>query len=290
MIFGYEKFKYITVYYYDEVESVKLMIKEHYDTPEFENAIIFINSHAMVFDRNFNPNDFKDYNKRIYYFLEHETSGSFSLDQDGEYLINTLVHNVGINELWVMDYKQQLPRLMESRFGLPIKYKPMRYTTLIPQVKDIQSTPKPIDFCHIGVIGNSYPGNDARLAFINEIETYPVKIPFLFITQTANMKSVTSLFNQCKYIIDINRCYDMLTQNQVRIFELLCMGYTVCVKKVPLNIFPGLVYEFESVDDLYQISQHGEYLSSCEKYKEMTYTDEAYEQYVNNLIQLQDGV
>lgn len=36
-----EKLKYATVVYNQYVESVKLIIQEHYDLPEYENAIFF---------------------------------------------------------------------------------------------------------------------------------------------------------------------------------------------------------------------------------------------------------
>jgi hypothetical protein len=51
-------------------------------------------------------------------------------------------------------------------------------------------------------------------------------------------------------------------------------------------MFPGLVYEWETVKDLYELNNKP-YLHPTEAYKEMTYTDEAYEKYVNNLIELQ---
>ena len=52
-------------------------------------------------------------------------------------------------------------------------------------------------------------------------------------------------------------------------------------------MFPGLVYEWETPEDLIEIANRNEYLHPTEAYKEMTYTDEAYGQYVNNLIKLQ---
>lgn len=53
------------------------------------------------------------------------------------------------------------------------------------------------------------------------------------------------------------------------------MGYTMCSKKAPFNMFPGLIYEVKK----------GEYLHPTEAYKEMTYTNEAYNKYINNLIE-----
>ena len=52
-------------------------------------------------------------------------------------------------------------------------------------------------------------------------------------------------------------------------------------------MFPGLVYEWETPEDLIEIANRNEYLHPTEAYREMTYTDEAYGQYVNNLIKLQ---
>ena len=93
--------------------------------------------------------------------------------------------------------------------------------------------------------------------------------------------------NASRYILDTLRIDTIATPNQVRIFELLCMGYTVCTEKCKFNMFPGLVYEWETPEDLIEIANRNEYLHPTEAYREMTYTDEAYGQYVNNLIKLQ---
>ena len=47
-------------------------------------------------------------------------------------------------------------------------------------------------------------------------------------------------------------------------------------------MFPGLGYEWETVDELYEIVQRGEYLTPTEAYKKMTYRFEDYEKYANN--------
>lgn len=48
--------------------------------------------------------------------------------------------------------------------------------------------------------------------------------------------------------------------------------------------------QWETVDDLNAIASRGEYLHPTEAYKELTYTDEAYEKYVNYLIEQQNGI
>lgn len=49
-------------------------------------------------------------------------------------------------------------------------------------------------------------------------------------------------------------------------------------------MFPGLIYEWSTIDELYEIVKNNQYLHPTEAYKEMTYTDEAYNKYVNDLI------
>ena len=65
-----EKLNHITILYVPVVESVKLIVQEHYDTPEYENCIVCVN---VLPDINDNERDLlKGYSKRIYYMLEHK--------------------------------------------------------------------------------------------------------------------------------------------------------------------------------------------------------------------------
>lgn len=144
--------------------------------------------------------------------------------------------------------------------------------------------------CFIGGINNRWYGNDRRIEFINDFEYSNYDVSFKIINRIKNIESAIPEMNTCRYILDMLRNSQMATQNQVRIFELLCMGYTVCAEKCNVNIFPGLIYEWSNLKDLVDIISKNEYINPTEAYKEMTYTDEAYETYVNNLIQLQNGI
>lgn len=62
-----KKLNHITVAYGEIVESVMLMVQEHYDTPEYDETFFFINDLPIM---NFQPNNYK---KRIYYLLEHKS-------------------------------------------------------------------------------------------------------------------------------------------------------------------------------------------------------------------------
>lgn len=280
-----ETFNHITVCYNTSwVDSVKLMIKEHYDTPEYDNTIVFIN---YWLDEN-NPfyNSIKQsFKRRIFYFMEHKTNdedyyncGWYNFDTD---YIDYLRKSQYITEIWSMDYMPQLAVRCEQELGIPLKYRPVRYTSLIKPVDNIYTTPKTVDFCLVGIIGPYATNRENFIANNEHTHNFSLKV----ITQCENMQEIIPELNLSRYIIDMPRLKEQITQNQVRIFELLCMGYTMCIQKYKTNIFPGLIYEWETVDDLKEIVKRGEYLHPTEAYKEMTYTDEAYEKYVNNLIE-----
>ena len=59
-----ENFKYITIIYIPQVESVKLMIQEHYDTPAYDDTLFIINTLGKGVD--LNKEDFPQ-KRKIYY-------------------------------------------------------------------------------------------------------------------------------------------------------------------------------------------------------------------------------
>lgn len=277
-----EQLKYITIAYIPLVESVKLMVQEHYDSPEFDNTIFYISVLPTYteFDENFN----NSFHRKIYYQLEHKVSdkngySNIYNEQDNYYVGLVKINN--ITEMWTMDYKPQFAVRCEKEFSIPNKYVPMRYTSLIHQLECIYTTPKSVDLCFIGTLYDDH----RQKIFQNLINERFCRIKMMINKYDENMSYLISEMNTSKYILDTLRNDSMFTQNQVRIFELLCMGYTVCSEKCRLNMFPGLIYEWETVDDLMEIINRGEYLHPTEPYKELTYTDEAYEKYVNYLIE-----
>lgn len=280
-----EKLKYVSVVYYNSTKNVKPLIQEHYDIPEYENTVFLLSTYN-IFDYTQNDIDLiKKHCHIIYYMLDHKLKdGKYTKDlyiQDSNCFL-ALANTIPITEWWTMDYEPQSNKIIRDNLSIPIKYKPVRYTTLIKPVDNIYTVNKTIDFCHIGTIGSDY-----RIDLIKSFEFPYHGISFKFITQSYLSDNNIAEMNTCRFILDTLRDGDMITPNQVRIFELLCMGYTVCTQKCGLNMFPGLVYEWETVDDLVDIVKNKEYLHPTEAYKEMTYTDKAYEEYVNNLIKLQ---
>lgn len=275
-----ENLKHITIWYYNPVESVKLMIQEHYDTPEYDNTLFILNLYWVGNDVHENLSN--KYKKIIYYNLEHkisiETHKEHWYNNDMQFLIG--LYSLGMTEMWSMDYESEFALMARDTYNIPIKYVPVRYTTLIKQVPNIYKTPKTIDCCHVGTLSCPHRGE-----IIQSIENTFQAVSFKFITHTTNLSQCISEMNTSKFIVDMLRDDEMLAQNQVRIFELLCMGYTVCAEKCSINMFPGLIYEWENIDELYYIVKNNEYLHPTKAYKEMTYTNEDYSKYVNNLIE-----
>ena len=152
----FEKYKHIAVEYYSYLKPVALMIKEHYDTPEYDGTIFMINTFWAVLDSQY-IDEFYKYKRRIYYNLEHKCTDDLAYNQYKEFdmqFVDKILNEAGCTEFWTMDYNPEITYLIREISDIPIKYKPVRYTTLIPQVKNIYTAKKTIDFCHIGGVSN----------------------------------------------------------------------------------------------------------------------------------------
>jgi hypothetical protein len=125
------------------------MFKEHYDIEKYDNTIIFLN---FILD-NTNPLKLDNFGKRIYYMLEHKTTDNAYYSSEcamwDSYYINQL-RELNIDEIWAMDYRPQFAIRCEQELGIPFKYVPMRYTSLIKPIENIYLTPKTVDFCLVG--------------------------------------------------------------------------------------------------------------------------------------------
>ena len=269
--------------WYPQVESVATMIREHYDKPEYEGTLFLINTYLIAIPQSVKLHkelfDKHVYSKHIvYYYLEHDVG---SLKEDEISQMDTLVNVFGVNEFWDMSYKSTMQTYVREKYGLPTKFVPMRYTSLIKQIPDLESIEKTSDFCFVGGLHSDY-----RIKLISDINEYRWStrddVSFKLIFGTAKLQNSIPELNSSRFILDIKGLDKYYYQNQVRIFELLCMGYTVCVEKSILNMFPGLIYEWGTIEDLYNL-KNKPYLHPTEGYKKMTYTNESYEKYVNYL-------
>lgn len=263
-----EKLNFITVVWVPQIESVKLMVQEHYDIPDYEDTLFLINTLGKPFW--LNKEDFPQHRK-IYYNLEHTND----LQIEDKNFVNNWFKDFGITEVWSFEPNSEIH---DSDLG--VKYMPMRYTSYIKKQPYLKT--HKFDLGFIGVIGSSSL-NPRRNNFFDSY----IRKGYDFSLKIMNGYTISDLQDElasCRFMLDTHRNYRHTMQNQVRLFEHVCLGHTVLSEKSEYNIFPGLIYEWENIDELNNLVKTVEPQDFSEKYKEMTYTDDAYDYYRYNII------
>ena len=263
------KCKYITIVYPELLNSIALMIQEHYDNANYDDTLFLVNTCNSYLDLQ-KP----EYNQHrcIYYNLEHNN------DFDNSQKDNALdqIYNYKITEIWSMEPNCEL---WDTDLG--VKFMPVRYSTYIKNNVIKQANKFDLGFIGLPVNYNFAP---RRIKLLEQIYLNPDVDLSLKILAGYNINELCDEFSNCKFVLDTHRNYRHSMQNQVRIFEHLCLGHTVLSEKSTYNMFPGLIYEFENVQQLNDLVHTVEPQDFSEKYKEMTYTDEAYESYCDNIL------
>lgn len=259
--------KYITIIYQLELESVKLMIQEHYDKPDFNDTLFIINLIDLEIDL-----DYFKQSSKIYYNLEHAKDLNVA---NNKYVIEQY-KKLGITEVWSMEPNCEM---FDSDLG--IRFMPIRYTTLIDKTVFHNNSRVDFDLGFTGIVGAKFcpRRNDFFNEYMNPKYDFSIKI-----MNGYNICSMKDEFTNCRYALDFHRTYNHNNQNQVRLFEHICLGHTVLSEKSDYNIFPGLIYEWENIDELNNLIKTVEPQDFSEQYKEMTYTDDAYERYRNDIL------
>lgn len=267
-----ESFNYITVIYLPQLKSIKLMVQEHYDTPEYEDTLFFINTFFFAKETIdiINSQNLTQH-RRIYYNLEH--NDDLSSEQN---TIESIYKQFGITEVWCMEPNNELLDI-----GVTVKFMPVRYTSYIKKLNI--NLDKKFDLGFVGIIGsNGY--SPRRNSFFNE---YITNTNLDFSIKIINGYQILDLKDDladCKFILDSKRNYRHNMQNQVRLFEHICLGHTVLSEKSSYNIFPSLIYEWNDINELNEMIKTIKPEDFSEKYKEMTYADKNYEIYKNNIL------
>ena len=261
-----EKFKYITIIYTPTIESVKLMVQEHYDIPEYNDTLFLINTVSEWYFHH------EPQHRCIYYNLEHNAD----IDIADKKKLNQYLKDNGVTEVWSTE-----PNCEVFDIDLGVRFMPVRYTTYIK--KQEISKPKFFDLAFVGILGS-----DKYAPRRNKFFEQYIGNPFLdFSVKILNGHLLNELqdeFANCKFILDSHRNYKHNMQNQVRIFEHICMGHTVLSEKSDYNMFPGLIYEWENIEELNDLVHTIQPEDFSEKYKELTYSNEAYENYRHALL------
>ena len=263
------KCKYITIVYPELLDSVALMIQEHYDNANYDDTLFLVNTYSSVFNLQ-GP----EYNQHrcIYYNLEH--GNDFNCKQREHALEE--IRKCMITEVWSMEPNCEL---WDSDLG--IKYMPVRYTSYLKNNAVKQDNKFDLGFIGLPVNSNYAP---RRIELLNQLYFTPEVDISLKILSGYGINELCDELSNCKFVLDTHRNYRHSMQNQVRIFEHLCLGHTVLSEKSEFNMFPGLIYEFENVQQLNELIHTVEPQDFSEKYKEMTYSDEAYEEYRKRLL------
>lgn len=263
------KCKHITIVYQEILVSVALMIQEHYDNVDYDDTLFLVNTANSTVDLQ-GP----EYNQHrcIYYNLEH--SDDFDNEQKEQAL--QILRNYKVTEVWSMEPNCEI---WDSDLG--VKYMPVRYTSYLKN----NSVKQPYKF-DLGFVGLPVNANHAprRINLIDNLYFNTDIDISLKILGGYTINELCDELSNCKFVLDTHRNYRHNMQNQVRIFEHICLGHTVLSEKSDYNLFPGLIYEFENVDQLNDLVHTIEPQDFSEKYKEMTYSDEAYEAYRNAIL------
>ena len=260
--------KYITIFYTKTIESVKTMIQEHYNIPEYDNTLFLINNIRLI---NLNQED-KKFARIIYYNLEHGND----LSPHEKFLVSNFVKNNNVTEIWSME-----PNCETFDTEIGVKFMPVRYTSLIKK-PEYKTQPK-FDVGFTGIVGSNEwcpKRNDFFEKFITNPK-YQFSIKMLYGFPISEM---VDEFSNCKFVIDSHRNYWTTEQNQIRIFEHICLGHTVLSEKSKYNMFPDLIYEWNDIDELNELINTIEPHDFSEKYKQLTYSDEDYKAYREKLL------
>lgn len=268
-----EYFKYITVIYLPQLESIKLMVQEHYDNPEYEDTLFIINTlgftqHCVEVMK---KNNFQ-HHRRIYYNFEHGKDFNL-LDKK---IAKQVFKDLGITEVWSFE-----PNVEAIDTDLGVKFMPVRYTSYI--TKEQYPVEKKFDLGFVGIVGSNNYSPRRNAFFENYITNKDIDFSIKILNGYNNLDLKDELAN-CRFILDSHRRYVHNMQNQVRLFEHICLGHTVLSEKSVYNIFPGLIYEWNDINELNKMIKTIKPEDFSEKYKEMTYTDKDYEIYINNIM------
>lgn len=268
-----EKCQHVTIVWAPQLESVKLMIQEHYDTPEYDDTVIFVN---IWYDDNlqaFHPYYFPQ-KRKIFYCLEHSRDMGNANDEPTTLMLNDLKF-LGVDEVWTMEPNAGV---FEGAFG-NIKFMPVRYTSFIQ--KSNLNLHKFIDLGFVGIMSSTASPHRLNFyeSYLNTDKDFSLKI--------LNGESISSFkyeLDTCKFVLDLRRVDSQELQNQVRLFEHICLGHTVLSEKCKENWFPGLIYEWNDINNLHTLIKTVTPQDKSEEYKVLTYSDEAYELYKLNII------
>lgn len=277
MIHSYSDFR--TVTFPRTLQCITNMILEHFRIP---HTSIYINYITDLYD-----NLYKLNNHNILYNWEHYFGPTMMMDGWRSSFQRMLEP---IDTIWDFNVENYMYLKSIGR-GKDFRFAPPRYTTWFEQfIIPNESRKYLFDLFFTGVLNS-----DIRLSSIKEItqcihEDGLNFIPFKFCMMTDNELKYHEM-QTCKYVIDIPRIDEPETINVLRIYEAICLNMPVIVYD-KYNIgsdkyFPNLIIKMDVLRnaDLRKIVSNQPQANIAEIFKELTYTDEAYEKYRQSIVE-----
>jgi len=257
------KGKYIIVRYLPICLSISRMLLEHYDTEEYANAVVFVNTEDTYEDgKALYPGK-----KLIYYQQEH-------LRTPTNWRLRCLARITKFDEIWELDYSNMAFYKNEHRTKLV--FRPVRYFSYYEDKKIITKENPRFDLLFCGTLVGNRPALFSQMSYKFEFNK-------TMIVWGVTMDKIPDLLADCKFCLNLHQLNkDIQNQEQIRIFELLMMGKAVITEDSIINYFGDLVTEV-TVDNILAMTSIADSSDKSERYKEMTYTDAAYERYCNNI-------
>jgi len=269
-----ESGKYIKVFYQSYLKSIAKTILEHYDTVEFSNTLFDIGQICNIESTQmYYPSELKyqtGCNRLIFYQLEQLTlNHPFHIDT-----LKPWMESNEVDEIW--DYSlPENSRYYTDKMLSKVKFKPMRYTTWFEQFQYSKSLDPRYDFLFIGVVAPD------RYDKLNRLSVN-TKFNRTIITWGRPIYNSLLELSLSKYVLNLKQHNLNGIQNQVRIYELLGLNCTVVSEKDDFNYFSDLIYQFNNISELFNFDKSQ--LNPKEKYKELTYSIEAYDNYRLNIL------
>ena len=283
------------------LQSITNIFIEHYFRDEYANTLFLINVGLSLI--NYDGMDYSKYSRIVYYNLEHLEVG---ICYTTIFLDNILEYLKAIGGEW-WDFCIENLDILKNHTSLnkEPQFVPVRFSSYNTNKRG--NADKFIDCGFVGSFQRFYAIRRLEfLQLLSETAAQPDRNKSFSFMVGKSIGDMQSLDN-CRWVLDTQSVKtDGSTQNQVRIFEYISLGYSVIVEDIDgINYFPGMVetlhlpkqellkgggmsvgdeYEFRvGIEELYNILDKEPH-NYVEQYKAMTYTDEAYERYRQDMV------
>lgn len=274
----------IWVYYDVLCEYAVSVIKEYYNSPEYTNTIFMLSpcyeyfnfyisspiTRQIIYD-----NIGRDPERIIFLNFDHLIKDHY-VDA-----LNKWLDEIGVDEIW----EWQIENFIHNKYkqSNKVKFMPMRYSSTYAGMGVPAGYMRKYDFTFIGSFGGR------RQDILGRFTYFPYQILSGYPIQCFKDE-----LNNGGFLLNISGDEKEYTlREQLRISTCISMGIPVMTEKDMFPYYPGITDEFElhELDDVYSFTGRlrSEYYMYRNKdvsklYKDLTQSDQTFEQYRNNIL------